>query len=207
MLFLEPYAALVVLAVGLFVTTDLDDLFVLIGFFSDTKYSPRQVALGQLLGVATLYGVSVVASLLSLVVSPAYIGLLGIFPIVIGARELWELWRAEPADDSEDAPSEHTRQANLLTVAAVTVANGGDNMAVYTPIFATRSIADVAIIGVVFALMTLVWLIGAFWLTRHRTLGVPIRQYGHRVVPFVLVALGFYILHEAGTISMVRQLL
>jgi cadmium resistance protein CadD (predicted permease) len=52
--------------------------------------------------------------------------------------------------------------------------------------------------------MTLVWLGVAHWLTHHRTIGAPIRRYGHRVVPFVLTALGVLILYEAGSIELLR---
>jgi cadmium resistance protein CadD (predicted permease) len=57
----------------------------------------------------------------------------------------------------------------------------------------------------VFAAMTFAWVGAAFSLTRHRTLGPPIRRYGRRIVPFVLVALGLYILDEAGTFTLSRS--
>lgn len=203
---MDHYVALLALAIGLFVTTDIDDLFVLVGFFSDPKFKPRQIAFGQLAGLAVLYGTSVVFSLLSLVISAAYIGFLGVLPIAIGLKELWERRQAgEPEDDPDDSPGGPRMRGNMLTVAAVTIANGGDNLGIYTPIFATRSALDVALIGLVFAAMTFVWVGAAFWLTRHPTLGAPIRRHGHRVVPFVLVALGFWILHEAGTITLLRS--
>ena len=184
-------------------TTNLDDLFILLGFFSDPKFRPRQVALGQLLGIATLYAVSVAASLLAAVISLAYIGFLGLLPIAIGLKKIWGLRRLEDSDGSES--SEQHGRWNVLTVAAVTISDGGDNLSIYIPVFATRSHAEVAAIGAVFVVMTLGWLGAAFWLTSHRTLGAPIRRYGHRVVPFVLAALGCYILYAAGTLSLVAK--
>jgi len=52
--------------------------------------------------------------------------------------------------------------------------------------------------------MTLVWLVLARWLVYHRMLGAPIRRYGGRVVPFVLIALGFFILYDSGTFLLFR---
>jgi cadmium resistance protein CadD (predicted permease) len=195
---------LVTLSVGVFISTNLDDIFILLGFFSDPKFTPRQIAIGQLLGIGALFAASVVASLLALVVAPAYVGLLGVLPIGIGLKKLWELWRD---DDSDDESSEHPGGArwNALAVAAVTIADGGDNLGVYIPVFATRSGFEVAIMGVVFTLMTMVWLGAAFWLTSHKTLGAPIREHGHRVVPFVLVGIGGFILYSAGTLALVRS--
>ena len=202
---MDHYATLLALAIGLFVTTDLDDLFILVGFFSDPTFQPRQVAFGQLAGVAALYGTSVVFALLSLVIPTAWFGFLGLLPIAIGLKEMAELRQPRaPEDDPENRPRGSGTRGNLLTVAAVTIANGGDNLSIYTPMFATRPGSDVALIGLVFAAMTLVWVGAAFWLTRHRTFGAPIRRHGRRVTPFVLMALGFWILHEAGTFALLR---
>ena len=140
------------------------------------------------------------ASLISLVVAPEYVGLLGLAPIAIGLKQAWDLYRG--ADSSEPEPEAtpvRGGHGNVIIVAAVTVANGGDNISIYTPLFATRSARDLVVIGIVFALMTALWIGAAYYLTRHRTLGAPIRRYGHRLVPFVLIALGVLILYEAGS--------
>ena len=201
--------ALIALAVGLFVTTDLDDLFVLVAFFSDARFRPRQIAAGQLAGLAALYAASVVFSLLSLVVAPAWIGFLGLLPIAIGLHAIAQLLRGDDSDDDDDdaAPDANGAggRANVLVVAATTIANGGDNLGIYTPVFATRSGTEIAVIGVVFAAMTMAWVGAAFWLTRHPTIGPPIRRHGRRVVPFVLVALGCTILYDAGSFALLKS--
>jgi cadmium resistance protein CadD (predicted permease) len=51
----------------------------------------------------------------------------------------------------------------------------------------------------------MVWLGIANWLTSRRTIGAPIRRYGHRLVPFVLIALGLLILYEARTFELLRR--
>jgi cadmium resistance protein CadD (predicted permease) len=199
---------LIGIAVVLFASTNVDDVFVLLGFFADPKFKARQVVFGQAIGIGVLYSASVVASLISLVVPPAYVGLLGVVPIVIGLKRVWELRKG--ADPNEEGVARHEKapagHGNVLAVAAITMANGGDNVSIYTPLFATRSGFDIAVIGVVFAIMTLVWLGAAYWLTRHRTIGAPIRRYGHRLVPFVLIALGIVIFYEAGTFGLLRFL-
>lgn len=205
-MFMDHLATLLVLAIGLFVSTNLDDLFILIGFLSNPKFKPRQIVAGQLAGLGALYAAAVVLSLLALVIPPAWIGLLGLLPIAIGLKELWELRQPDEPEDNEAAGSSGTRgRGNVLTVAAMTVANGGDNLSIYTPVFANRSGLDVAITRVGFAAMTLAWVGAAFWLTRHRTLGAPIRRYGTRVTPFVLIGLGAWILQEAGSWALVRS--
>jgi len=188
------------IAIALFASTNVDDIFVLLGFFADRKFRARQIVIGQYLGITVLCGASVLASLISLVVPAAYIGLLGLAPIFLGLKKLWTLRQAE--GDPEDLEKASIGHGNIVAVAMVTIANGGDNIGIYTPLFATRTIDEIAIIAIIFALMTGLWLSAAHFLVNHPTIGAPIRRYGHRIVPFILVALGILILHEAGTVRL-----
>ncbi|TXI04808.1 MAG: quaternary ammonium transporter [Rhizobium sp.] len=190
----------------MFVSTNVDDIFVLLGFFADPKFRARQIVIGQYLGIGALYGISVAASFLVLVIPAAYIGLLGLAPIYFGVRRLWEFRNGgTDGDDPEDHEKVSAGHGNIVAVTLVTIANGGDNISVYTPIFATRSLADVLTIGCVFAALTAIWLATAHAFVNHPTLGAPIRRYGHRIVPFVLIALGVLILYEAGTATLIPR--
>jgi cadmium resistance protein CadD (predicted permease) len=194
------------IAVVLFAGTNVDDLFVLLGFFSDPGFRARQVVIGQYVGIMVLYGASVLASLLSLVVPPAYLGLLGLAPVFIGVSKLYSLWRGTDTDG--DGRPDHGKDSartgrNILTVATATIANGGDNISVYTPLFATRSALEIAVMGLVFAAMTALWCLAGHWLVHHPALGAPLRRYGHRAVPFILIGLGLLILYQAGTLNLI----
>jgi cadmium resistance protein CadD (predicted permease) len=63
----------------LFASTNVDDIFVLVGFFADPKFRARNIVLGQYAGIVMLFGLSLLGSLLSLVIPREYIGLLGYF--------------------------------------------------------------------------------------------------------------------------------
>ena len=140
--------------------------------------------------------------MISLVIPPVYIGLLGLVPITIGVKKLYYLWRNQAPEELVTGTGGHGRK---LAVAAVTIANGGDNIAVYTALFATCEVFEVPVIGIVFAVMTGLWCLAAHWLVNHRTLGVPIRAQAHRVVPFVLIGLGILILMRTGTIQLSKH--
>jgi cadmium resistance protein CadD (predicted permease) len=192
-------------AIATFTSTNIDDIFVLLGFFADPKFRLRQIIIGQYLGIGVLYGVSAIASLLALVIPAAYIGLLGLAPIYFGLRRLWELWNGiEADDDPEDHAKASAGHGNIAAITLITIANGGDNISVYTPLFATRSAYEVLAIGCTFAVLTAVWLGAAHSLVNHPKLGAPIRRHGHRIVPFILIALGILILYEAGTVALFR---
>lgn len=160
-------------AVVLFASTNIDNIFILLSFFSNPQYRARKVIIGQYLGIAVLVGVSILASLISLVFEPAYVGLLGLLPVALGVKKLFDLRRG-----GEDIDSEQKKASvgKVLSVASVTAANGGDNIGIYTPVFATSSTPAIVIIIVVFATMVAVWLAFAHWLVYHPALGAPIRR-------------------------------
>lgn len=201
---MESLLPLMGLAIVLFVSTNIDDVFVLLAFFADPRTRTRDIVIGQFLGIGALYAVSVIASLVSLVISEQYIGLLGIVPVLIGLAQLRGLWRLDDQDDVAVAQGFAASGGRILAVAGITIANGGDNIGVYTPIFATRSAFEIALIGAVFAVLTGVWCVLARSLIAHPTLGAPIRRYGRYVVPFVLIGLGLLVLWEAGSIGLLR---
>lgn len=195
---------LIGLAVVLFAATNLDDLFVLLAFFADPRFAPRQIVLGQYLGMSCLLAASVAVSLVSLTLSREQLGLSGLVPILIGLKRLHDLWRGGAAAAGADRGG--GGHGAMLSVAAVTVANGGDNIGVYAPVVATRSTGDLALIAAVFAGLTALWLAFGYGLVGHPRLGAPIRRHGPRVVPFVLIGIGAMILHEGGSLHLVARL-
>jgi cadmium resistance protein CadD (predicted permease) len=204
---MKSLAALFGLAIVLFVSTNVDDLVVLVGFFAHPRFRARDIVTGQYAGLAVLFTLSMAAALLSLVIPKAYLGLLGIFPILVGIRKLLELRH----DRAEAAPTNGliaaTSHGNIASVALVTVANGGDNIGVYIPAFAVHSGSQVAIIAVVFVAMTPLLCLLAHGMVNHPRLGAPLRRYGHIFAPLVLIALGILIIHDAGSIpSLLRAI-
>jgi cadmium resistance protein CadD (predicted permease) len=194
---MESFPALLGLAITLFVSTNVDDLLVLVGFFSDRTSRPRDIVAGQYAGTAALFGVSLASSLLSLVVPKAYLGWLGIFPILIGVRKLLAL--RHDRDTTEPGPQRATRSyGQIAGVALVTIANGGDNIGIYVPAFAVQTRNALILIALVFALMTALWCYLAHWMVSHPRVGAPIRKYAHVAAPVVLIGLGFLIMYEAG---------
>ena len=192
---MDSLVTLVSLAVMAFASTNIDDAFVLVGFFADKKFRTHDVVIGQYLGISALCAASMLFALIALVIPPAYIGLLGLVPIAIGINKLVYLGRAHENEEPGAGIDGHGRR---LAVAAVTIANGGDNIATYTALFATRGGLEVPVIGIVFAVLTGLWCFAAHWLVNHRVLGAQIRAQARRVIPFLLIGLGALIIFRAG---------
>src|SRR5712692_6070127 len=83
--------SLVLLGIVAFAATNIDDIFLLMMFFSSSSLGARHVVIGQYLGLGLLVAISAVASLLSLVVPSRIIALLGLVPIFIGVKKFFEL--------------------------------------------------------------------------------------------------------------------
>lgn len=82
------------------------------------------------------------------------------------------------------------------SVAGVTIANGGDNLSVYIPLFASE-LQAIMVYTAIFAVMTGVWCAMGYALVNNPLAGSHIRRYGQVALPFVLIGLGLYILVDA----------
>jgi cadmium resistance protein CadD (predicted permease) len=190
---------LVAIGVAAFAATNIDDIFLLMMFFSSLSFPVRQVVLGQFLGLGLLIIISALGSLISLVVPTHFIGLMGIVPIAIGIKNLIEIRR------KDNSPSRHVFQdkknrsyLSFLSVAAVTFSNGGDNIGVYVPLISNyNTLSQITGLTVVFLMMTAVWCAAAYYFVNHPIVASRIRHVGNIVLPFVLIGLGIYILRES----------
>jgi cadmium resistance protein CadD (predicted permease) len=199
----ESLLALVGLAGILFISTNIDEVVLLVAFLSNPRFRTREVVAGLLAGIGLLYAASVAASRVSLAVAPEHVAWLGLVPIAIGLKELVEVFRGGDDEEQEQDAAKATEigksggaLARAVAVTAVTIANGGDNLGVYIPVFALRSMADVAAIGVVFVVLTTALCAAGHWLVNHSAFSTGLRRYAGRSVPFVLIAIGVWILIE-----------
>lgn len=183
---MESIAAAVVSGFAVYAATNFDGLFLTAALLSDPSTRARDVVVGTYAGIAALYGISAAASLVSLVIPPGAIALLGVLPIAIGVKQI--LQGMAPA--AERLPAKH----GPLAVAGINVAFGADNVGVYTPLFAASPGHAIVLYGAVFAVLTALLCYTAHCLVNHPALGAPLRRYGPHLVPWVLIALGLWIL-------------
>ena len=198
---MSELVALLGVAGAVFVSTNLDDLVLLAVFFADPRMRPRAVVAGQFLGIGALTAASAAAAMLALAVPPGYVALLGLVPLALGARLLWARRNGAEEDDADEAREAEARlerraRSQALAVAGVTIANGGDNLGVYIPLFA-QSPATIPVYAAVFAALTAAWCWLGYRLVRHPMIGERARRIGHAALPYVLLALGIWILAGA----------
>ena len=200
-----------------FVATNIDDIIILLLFFAqvNTIFRRRHIVVGQYLGFALLILASLPGFLGGLIVPHEWIGLLGLLPIAIGLKQLVNLRKeltevqTVSSDFEEYSPNDAAipflssiLNPQTYKVAAVTVANGGDNISIYIPLFAGNNLISLGVILGVFFFMVGVWCAIAYSLTRQPTIARVLSRYGHAVVPFVLIGLGLFIMYERGTFNL-----
>jgi cadmium resistance protein CadD (predicted permease) len=176
-----------------FASTNADDLVILAAFFADERVPARAVVAGQYLGIGALTAISAAAALGAKTLPAPWVALLGLVPLGLGLAKLAAL-RAPAARDEGEPVKAHA--AHVLAVAGVTIANGGDNLGVYVPLFASQP-ATILIYASVFAVLTATWCYLGWIAVRNRAFGERVRRYARVALPFVLIAVGLHVLRGA----------
>ena len=161
------FFSLLGIGIGAFVASNIDDTFILIILFTTVTFQARHVFVGQFLGIAVLIIISALGSLIALVVPPFVIGLMGIIPIAIGIKRLVELRRDDQINHETVQPNKKS-YLSFITVGAITVSNGGDDIGVFTPLFAKYNDArEVTILVTILMAMTVVWCVVTYYFVNH----------------------------------------
>lgn len=186
-----------------FAATNVDDLLILVLLFSQAGagFGRLHVVAGQTLGFAALVLASLALGIVGAIVIPdAWLGLLGLVPIALGVKQLLDRDDDEEVEAAEALAGDGRRKllaAPTFQVAALTIANGGDNVGVYVPLFARSSPAEIfGTLAVFFALMGLLLVFG-YRLTRQPRVAALTARYGHALMPVVLILLGVAIILES----------
>lgn len=208
----------IISAIGAFLVTNIDDIFVLMLLFSQTKsitandnslnqrksISPRDIFIGQYLGFSLLVLISLLGTFGIMLIPEKWVGLLGLIPIYLGIKLF-----IKGEDDDESAILSGLGKFNtfFLSVAFITFANGGDNIGIYIPFFATLNTSELVITVITFLVMVSVWCFIGYRLARFRHVSETLEKYGQWIIPVVFVGLGIYIMIETGTLGTIIDLL
>jgi cadmium resistance protein CadD (predicted permease) len=109
--------------------------------------------------------ISALSYFLKLIIPLQWIGLLGIVPIIIGLKKLKDL--REENNNFQDLKENRgifkSKGSKTFLVSSVTIANGGDNIGVYIPIFTSINIEQALVIILTFVLMIGLWCLALNW--------------------------------------------
>jgi cadmium resistance protein CadD (predicted permease) len=193
----EHLLAVIAAAVAVFAGTNVDDIVVLTVLFLACRSAgcPKawQIWAGQYVGIAVLVIASGAAALGLMIVPDRWIGLLGLLPLAFGVWGLLKALRSLKAN-GQTAGRSVPVSGGIVSVTTVTVANGADNIAAYTPMFRTIGVAGSLVTVGVFALMIAAWCAAGSWLGSHERVVALVERYGQWMVPAVFIGIGAAIL-------------
>ncbi|MFS0645642.1 CadD family cadmium resistance transporter [Siminovitchia sp. 179-K 8D1 HS] len=204
-------------AIGAFIVTNIDDIFVLMLLFSQAKMQakasddrkiniktknnliyPRDIVIGQYLGFALLVLISLLGTFGVMLIPEKWVGFLGFIPIFLGIRLFI---KGEDEDEGAILSSLNSGRFNKLyiSIAFITFANGGDNIGIYVPFFSTLNTTQLVITVITFFILVVVWCLIGYRLARFRHVSETLEKYGRWIIPIVFIGLGIYILIENET--------
>lgn len=192
-------------AIGLFIATNIDDIVILSLFFGRGQGQPgttRRILAGQYLGFLGILGAAVAAAFGAQVLLPeAILPYFGLIPLGLGLWAAWQAWRNRGQDDDDEAQLEGKR-VSVWAVAAVTFANGGDNIGVYVPVFVSVSWSAVLAYCIVFLLLVAALVFLAKWISSRKPIAEALERWEHILFPAVLIGLGIVILVSGGAFGL-----
>jgi cadmium resistance protein CadD (predicted permease) len=193
-------------AAGLFAVTNVDDIVILSLFFAQgtgRRGSAATVVAGQYLAFTAILAVAVGVAFGASFLPEEALPYLGLLPIGIGLRDGWKIWRnrTRGGDDEQTEPGQGGGPT-VLKVATTTFANGGDNIGVYAPVFATVGTSGTIAYCVIFLALVGVWCVAGRFVATRPVIARPLSRWGHILMPVVLIAIGLFILINGGAFGL-----
>ncbi|GIM95228.1 cadmium resistance transporter [Paractinoplanes toevensis] len=185
-------------AAGLFAVTNIDDILILALFFAQGaghRRTTRNITLGQYLGFTGIVAVAGAAAFGATLLPERFIPYLGLLPLILGIKAAVQAWRHR--DDHEEEESRNGAP-RILEVATVTFANGGDNIGVYVPVFATAGAGGMTVYVAVFLVLVALWVAAGRYFATRPLIARALGRWGHVLLPVVLIGIGLLILIEGG---------
>lgn len=189
-------------ALGLFLATNIDNIIILSIFFGRGRGQPgttHRILIGQYLGFIGTLGAAVLLALSAqALLSEQVLPYFGLIPLGLGLWAAWQAWRNRGEGDDNDDAQLGGKRVSLWTVAAVTFANGGDNIGVFVPVFMSVSWSTILIYCIVFLLLIPVTVLVAKWITSRKPIAKALDRWDDILFPAVLIGIGLVILVGGG---------
>lgn len=187
-------------AIGLFLVTNIDDIIVLSLFFArgaGQRGTTTRIVVGQYVGFGGILLASVAVTFgAGLFLPDGAIPYFGLIPLLLGGYAAWQTWRNDDDDRVDDRP------ISALAVAAVTFANGGDNIGVYVPVFLAVGTGALVAYCVVFLALVVALVLAAKFVATRKPIAEVLDRWEHILFPLVLIVLGLVILIEGGAFGL-----
>ena len=160
--------------------------------------SAAKVVAGQYLAFAVILAMAIGVALGASFLPRQALPYLGLVPIGIGLWEAWKIWRRRRRGEGGGQAGTGRDGPTVLKVATTTLANCGDNIGVYVPVFTNVGTSGTIVYCAVFLVLVGVWCAAGRCVATRPVIARPLSRWGHILLPVVLIAVGLLILTEGG---------
>jgi cadmium resistance protein CadD (predicted permease) len=192
-------ATIVAITAGAFIGTNLDNLALLVAFYS--RYKPQSM----IVTAAYISGMILIGLIFFVVgkggdfIPIYYLGMLGIVPVILGVIGLLNLFRTEQNDKPTGLAIEASQSAIFFAVFMTQLSNSADSIITFSVFLADSTNHTDFLIVLTFLAMMGLFASLAYYSLKHRRFSEILDRYGRYVTPFILIFVGLYILSDTAT--------
>lgn len=189
---------LVVLVAGSFAATNTDNLILLVVLMGANPEARPAHTLGFLSSALAVLAIAALAALVGAAIDPTLLGYMGLLPLLFGIYLLSRSRRASARGDGSPGTVQ-AASSGWLATAVLMFSNSADSLAIFVPLFAESAGEAVMWGEAVFLVMAVFWAGLAWRIADQPQLARRIEAAGERLVPWIMILAGIYILVNTGT--------
>ena len=186
---------IVILVAGAYISTNVDNLLLLVGWMLGRRASTLQIFAGHGLAAIAVLLAAFLLGLSAAALPTDYIGYLGVVPIVLGMNMLLRKIRGRTQLRVDATP----QTLSVFAVATTLFANSADTMLVFSPLLADSEVATDYLIVAAYPVMAAVWFVLALFFSRHAARLRGLSAAAEWLAPLIMITVGLYILDNTIT--------
>jgi len=184
---------------GAFIGTNLDNLLLLAAMYSRYGQHTGIVTAGYFAGMILIGFITLVIGEVGDIIPLAYLGLLGVVPMMMGIISLWKLFRSKQPGEVISIAAGDTRLAVFFALISTQLSNSADSIITFSALYADSSDPSDYMVAPTFLAMAGVFAGMAYYSVKHPKLSRFLSRYGQYVTPFILILVGYYILSNTAS--------
>lgn len=194
---------LLLLVAGSFVATNLDNLVILVLLLGANRGNRLPVIMGFVCSACSALLIASAGVMIGIGTHPERLGYLGLIPLGLGLFLLFKPVRARGASAaSEDYSVKAGTSGGWLGSYLLLASNSGDSIALFLPLLAESHNQALLVIVGGFLFMTVLWATLAWHISGQTQFARRMEKVGEKLVPWIMMAVGIYILLDTGTDSL-----
>jgi cadmium resistance protein CadD (predicted permease) len=182
-----------------YASTSIDNLFLLVTLSLHPKYGVAKVRQGYLLAVLVMIGICLLFAQGIQQLPAEFIPYIGLVPLGLGMLELWQLIRRSKSKDITTPDIARGEGGSFLTIMLIMFTHSWDSIAVLAPLLSDTRPGLIGWMGASILTAAAILTFGAQKTVGHAKIRSLLERYAPKILPFLLIGVGLYILTNTPT--------